>query len=352
MNKICYLNLATYSQTGGIENFNKTFLKALNSLAKVTSISVYDKENDNTLENIDFKNFNKNKVKASLYLLKNIYNIDKLIVAHLNLLPIVIVAKIINPKIKIYLSIYGIEVWKKLPFMHQIFLSKIKILSISTYTTEIFTKYNNISKKNIFYLPPDTSDNIDKNFQNVYNDHEFNILSVTRLDSNDNYKGIDSMIKTIPLLISKIPNLKYTIIGKGDDKDRLIELSKELKVQNYIDFKGFVEFIEPYYQYCDIFTLPSKGEGFGIVYIEAMKYEKPCIACDEGGQTDVVLDNETGYLCKYDDTNCLSERIINLYADVEKRNQFGKNGYKHFIENFTFDKFRDRLSNILELECK
>jgi len=349
MNKVCYLNLATYSQTGGIENFNKTFLKALNGLTKVTSISVYDKEEDdnNTLANIDFKNFNKNKVKASLYLIKNIYNVDKLIVAHLNLLPIVIVAKMINPKLKIYLSIYGIEVWKKLPFMYQIFLSKIKILSISTYTTEIFTKYNNISKKNIFYLPPDTSVNIDKNFQNVYGDNEFNILSVTRLDSNDNYKGIDSMIKTIPILISKIPNLKYTIIGKGDDKDRLIELSKELKVQNFIDFKGYVEFIEPYYQHCDVFSLPSKGEGFGIVYIEAMKYEKPCIACDDGGQTDVVLDNKTGCLCKYYDIDCLSERIITLYGDVEKRNQFGKNGYKYLLEKFTFEKFKERLIRIL-----
>jgi len=347
MNKIFYFNLATYSQTGGIENFNKTFLKALNSLAKVTSVSVYDKESNDSLENIDYKCFNKNKIKASLFILKNIYTVDKLIVAHLNLLPIAIIAKIMNPKLKIYLSIYGIEVWKKLPLIYRVFLSKINILSISTYTTDIFTSYNNIPKENIFYLPPDTNSNINKNFNNVYNNSNFNVLSVTRLDSDDSYKGVDNMLKSIPLLIEKIPNIKYTIIGKGNDKERLVKLSKDLNIEKYIEFKGFVDFIEAYYQYCDIFVLPSKGEGFGIVYIEAMKYEKPCIACDEGGQTDVVLDNKTGCLCKYDDINCLSERVIDLYIDKEKRINFGKNGYEHFIENFTFDKFRDRLKEIL-----
>jgi len=349
MNKICYFNLATYSQAGGIENFNKTFLSALDTLNKhVTSVSVYDKENYDKFRNIEFNNFNKDKVKASIYVLKNIYKIDKLIIAHLNLLPVAIVSKILNPKLKIYISIYGIEVWKKLPYLFRVFLSNVNILSISTYTTEIFAKYNNISKNKIYYLPPDTDCNINKNFKNIYNEKEFNILSVTRLDSSNSYKGVDSMINTIPLLIKKIPNLKYTIIGKGDDKERLMNLSKELHVEKYIDFKGYVEYVEPYYQYCDIFSLPSKGEGFGIVYIEAMKYKKPCIACDEGGQTDVVIDNKTGYLCRYDDIECLSSKIIDLFENSDKRYEFGLNGYKHLIDNFTFDKFKSRLEEILK----
>jgi len=348
MNKICYLNLVTYSQTGGIENFNKTFLKALNSLSEqTTSISVYDKENKENLQNIEFKNFNGNKVKSSLCLLKNIYKIEKLIVAHLNLLPIAMISKILNPKLKIYLSIYGIEVWKKLSFLDRYFLNKIKILSISTFTTNEFKKYNSLAGDNIFYLPPDTDVEINKHFENVYNNNEFNILSVTRLDSNDSYKGIDSMIKTLPLLIEKIPNLKYTIIGKGDDKDRLIALTKKLNVEQYVNFKGFVEYIEPYYQYCDIFSLPSKGEGFGIVYIEAMKYGKPCIACDEGGQTDVVLNNSSGYLCKYEDLECLAKNILNLKNDESLKDEFGQNGYRHLIDNFTFDRFKKRLEDIL-----
>ncbi len=348
MSRIYYFNLATYSQTGGIENFNKTFLKALDKISNsITSISVYDRENKENFDNIQFENFEKNKTKATLYVLKNIYKIDKLILAHLNLLPIAIIAKFLNPKLKIYLSIYGIEVWKKLPFLYRFFFKKINILSISNYTTEQFKQFNTLEDNNIFYLPPDTDISINTNFDNVYSQNFFNILSVTRLDSNDSYKGVDSMIKTIPLLIKIIPNLKYTIIGKGNDKERLEQLAKDLNVEQYIDFKGFVEYIEPYYQYCDIFVLPSKGEGFGIVYIEAMKYKKSCIACDEGGQIDVVLDNVNGYLCQYDNINCLSNKIIHLYNDNKQRMKFGENGYGHLVENFTFDKFKDRLQAIL-----
>ena len=348
MESICYLNLATYSQVGGIENYNKFFLKALDSFNDgITSVSVYDKNNSQEFNNIEFKNFNKNKVRASFYLLRNIYKIEKIIVAHINLLPVVVIAKILNPKLKVYLSIYGIEVWKKLPTLFVWFLKRIKILSISTYTTEVFRKFNNFNKENIFYLPPGIDSTVNRKYGNVYNENDFNILSVTRLDRDDNYKGIDSVLKTIPLLIEKIPNIKYTIIGKGDDKDRLVALTKELEVEKYVEFKGFVECVDPYYQYCDIFILPSKGEGFGIVYIEAMKYKKPCIACDEGGQTDVVLDGKTGYLCEYDNIKCISTKIINLFKDPDERYFLGNNGFEYSKTHFMFNSFKERLRSIL-----
>ena len=349
MRQICYFNLATFSKKGGIENFNKTFLQALNDLCiQSVSVSVYDKENKSEYANITFKNFNTDKLAASLYVLSNIYNFDRLILAHINLIPIAIIAKILNPKIKIYLSIYGIEVWKKISWIKRKFIEKfIKIFSISSYTTKLFKNMNNMNEKSVFYLAPGINLQTQHCSNNPYMLNCFNILSVTRLDKNDDYKGVDSVIKTISFLIKKIPNLRYTIIGKGNDKERLEKLANDLNVLQYIEFKGFVENIEPYYQYCDIFILPSKGEGFGIVYIEAMKYKKPCIACDEGGQTDVVLDNKTGYLCKYDDIECLGIKIIDLYKDEKKRKLLGENGYKYLLNNFTFEKFQKRLKDIL-----
>ena len=119
-------------------------------------------------------------------------------------------------------------------------------------------------------------------------------------------------------------------------------------IEKYVDFKGFVDSIEPYYIYCDLFSLPSSGEGFGLVYIEAMNYRKPCIACEEGGQTDVVINNETGFLCKYNDTKCLSIKIIKLFKDNDLLKEFGQNGYSHFINNFTFEKFKSRLKGIIK----
>jgi glycosyltransferase involved in cell wall biosynthesis len=220
-------------------------------------------------------------------------------------------------------------------------------LSISSNTTDVFIELNALNKNNIYYLPPSVNLGLSSNASNPYDDKYFNILSLSRLHKADSYKGIDSMIKTIPLLLNSISNIKLTIIGDGDDKERLVQLSQDMKVENYIDFKGFVKDIEPYYKYCDIFVLPSNGEGFGIVYLEAMKHRKACIACDEGGQTDVVLDNQTGYLCKYDDLNCLVSRITLLFNNPDMAQVMGCCGYDHLLDNFTFDSFKNRLNFIL-----
>ena len=351
MNKICYLNLVTYSQKGGIESFNRTFLNVLsNNFKKVTSLSIYDDKVIQEFTNIDYKVFSGDKLKASFYLLKNIYKIKTLFVAHVNLMPIVILAMILNPRLIIYLNIYGVEVWKKLPLVYRLFMSNMKLLSISSYTSETFLNYNKINKKNVIYMGCNIYEKEvgSLNFDNPYDPKEFNILSVTRLTSSNNYKGIDIMLNSIPLLVKKIPYLKYTIVGNGDDKERLFALAKDLKINKYVEFKGYVESIDSYYIFSDIFCLLSSGEGFGLVYAEAMNYSIPCIACSVGGQTDVVLDNETGYLCDYGDIDGTVNRILDLYKYPEKKEQFGKNGYKHLIKMFTFEKFEQRLQRILK----
>jgi len=349
MNKVCFFNLSTYSSIGGIEKYNQNLLKALDFLnIKTTSLSVYDKVNIEEFNNIEFKNFNKNKLKSSVYLLKNIYKIEELVVSHINLMPIVIVSKILNPKLNIYIAIYGVEVWKNFSALYRFFFKKISFLSISSYTTDVFIEFNALKKNNIHYLPPSVNLDLSSNIKNPYDNKNFNILSLSRLHEADSYKGIDSMIKTIPLLLNRIPNIKFTIVGSGNDKERLMQLSQEMGVENYIDFKGFVKGTESYYKYCDMFCLPSKGEGFGIVYLEAMKYKRPCIACNEGGQTDVVINKKTGFLCDYDDLHCLVENIIRLSENPQKVQELGDNGYQYLLNNFTFDKFQSRLRSILK----
>lgn len=78
-----------------------------------------------------------------------------------------------------------------------------------------------------------------------------------------------------------------------------------------------------------------------------MKYKKPVIAANAGGATDVVLDNKTGFLCKYDDQECLSSKIIELHGNSKLAMNLGDNGYRYLLKNFTFDKFKKRLIEIL-----
>ena len=342
-----------FSQTGGIQTFNKYFIKALENINKKNNLnieiaSVYDEENDIKTHLKKFI-FYKSKFKALMFILKNIFSYKIFIFAHVNLAPLALIVKTFNPKAKIIFCTHGIEIWKKLPKYTEYIMQKSIILTVSNYSKEQLLKYNSkLEEKNIIIFPNCIEIKEENNGINPYENDTFNLLSVTRLSNTEKLKGVDLVIKSLSGLITKIPNIKYNIIGKGDDISRLKNIAKELGVEKYVNFLGYVEKLEPYYKYCDVFILPSKKEGFGIVYLEAMRYKKPCIACDIGGQTDVVIDNYNGFLCSYGDIECLEDKIYLLYQDRNLRIKLGENGYSHLINNFTFKKFQERLEKILE----
>jgi len=356
--KIYFIYLAAFSNTGGIEEFAKQFIKSLENIStdnqlkksKIEIISVYDNQSDyKTInQNVQFIGFGGSKIKTILYVIRKVKKEDIIFYSHINLLFLAAFNSLFKRVKKSYFSIYGIEVWKKFSVIKKYLLKNYFFLSISNYTKNIFVENSGVDPEKISIFPCCIDLNTsNKEYDNPYIDSEYNILSVSRLSKEDNYKGIDSVIKILPELKSYIPNIKYTIIGKGDDLNRLNKLSKNLNVEKNINFKGYVKNLRPYYKKCDIFTLPSKNEGFGIVYLEAMEYKKPVIAANSGGATDVIRDNETGFLCNYDDLESLKSKILFITNNKSKAKEIGKSGYNFLIENFTFKQFEKRLATIV-----
>lgn len=351
-NRVLFFYQNAFSQTGGIQTFNKYFINSLEELTRQDTsinaqlVSIYDDQSD-VKTSLPFITLNQSKIKAFQYIYKNSQNFDTYIFAHVNLAPIAMLLHLVNPKAKIIFCTHGIEIWKKLSFSTEWIMNRSTILTVSSFSKSELLRYN--PKLNDVKIFPNCI-NMQKStelFPNPFNIQYFNLLSVTRLSSSEKLKGIDSIIKSLPILIRSIPNIKYTVIGKGDDVKRLQELAKSLQVSSYIDFLGFVEDINAYYQHCDIFTLPSKKEGFGIVYLEAMQYKKPIIAVNYGGPTDVIIDGETGFLCAYDHEQCLAEKITTLYDDPSLSTRLGEAGYLRLIENFTFEHFSQNLYDVL-----
>ena len=353
MQKVLFIYQNAYSQTGGIQTFNKYFISALEDIKNEVEnfnaelLSIYDNDKD-IQSNLKFTTLNNNKLMSFQYILKNYKNYNTFIFAHINLAPLAIFLKLLNPNAKIYFCTHGIEIWKKLPIYTEWIMNKSTILTVSNFSKKQLIKYNK-ALKDIKLFPNCIKHNeLSKILDNPYKKNEFNILSVTRLSEGEKLKGIDTMIKTIPLLKEKIPNLKYSVIGKGEDLIRLKKLAKDLNVENYISFLGFVDDINAYYQHCDVFSLPSKKEGFGIVYLEAMQYKKPVIGVNYGGPTDVIQDGKTGYLCEYDDIDCLADKIIQLYKNEDLNIKIGNAGYEYFINNFTFSQYKKNLKEVLK----
>jgi glycosyltransferase involved in cell wall biosynthesis len=102
-----------------------------------------------------------------------------------------------------------------------------------------------------------------------------------------------------------------------------------------------------YYKRCALFVLPSGQEGFGIVFLEAMRFAKPCIGGNVGGTPEVVEDGQTGLLVPFGDVDALERALDRLLADSALRKQMGIAGRRRLLTQFVFERFRARLEGYL-----
>lgn len=348
--KTLFIYQYTYSKTGGIQSFNKTFLEALEAICENENIKneflgIYDKTSD-VKSNLNGSCFQGNKVKAFFFLLSKIYYYDIFIISHVNLALIGIFVKILNPKAKLIFCTHGIEVWQDLPWFTKKIMNKSRVLTVSSFSKDMLIKFNS-KLKSIVVFPNAIKVKSDIIYEKpVDKKKSFNLLTVCRLDRSERSKGVDSTIKALALIKDKI-SFTYYVIGKGDDVVRLKQLVKDKGIEDKVCFLGFVKDLNDYYNVSDVFIMPSKKEGFGIVYLEAMLYKKAVIACNYGGVKDVVIDKETGLLTNYDNIVEISNAIVYMYKNKSKALVYGENGYNRLLANFTYDHFKDRLKKEL-----
>lgn len=166
------------------------------------------------------------------------------------------------------------------------------------------------------------------------------ILSVTRLHPGEP-KGIDLMLRAVAAL----PGVEYTVIGSGGALPDLMRLATELGVAGRVRFTGPLSDADrdTELQRCDVFALPSRGEGFGIVYLEAMAHGKPCLAASAGGAPEVVADGETGLVVE-PAVEPVRAALQLLAASAELRRLLGQAGRERVAQCFSYERFADRAS--------
>jgi glycosyltransferase involved in cell wall biosynthesis len=177
------------------------------------------------------------------------------------------------------------------------------------------------------------------------------ILSVTRLQKGDRYKGVVTVIEALSML--QDASLQYIVVGHGDDLPFLQRVARRFGVQHRVHFLSGVgdrELVNLYEQ-CEAFVLPSGKEGFGIVFLEAMFFGAPVIAAAEKGALDVVKDGETGLLVRFGDSISLQRAIERLSSDEGLRAKVRQGGRATVVADgaFTFPRFVERTAHVLEL---
>jgi glycosyltransferase involved in cell wall biosynthesis len=218
---------------------------------------------------------------------------------------------------------HGVEAWNiQRPALKKALHYADRILAVSGYTRDRLLKEQNLDPSKISILPNTFDANRFKVAPKptyLLNQYSLEpeqpiILTVARLAEVERYKGYDKILEALPQIRQAIPNVHYIIVGKGDDRTRIEQLIAQLGLQNCVTLAGFVsdEQLCDYYNLCDLFAMPSKREGFGIVYLEALACGKPTLGGDQDGAIDALCHGELGALVNPDDPEAIAQTIIQI----------------------------------------
>lgn len=175
------------------------------------------------------------------------------------------------------------------------------------------------------------------------------ILTVGRWAAAERYKGTDELIHAVARLSSNIPDSQLVAVGGGDDLPRLRQIAVDVGIADRVHFFENLsrEEVAACYANADVFALPSTGEGFGLVFLEAMAFAKPVVGVSCGGTTDVVEDGINGLLVPSRDAERLAQALERLLLDESLRAELGRRGGAIVRQKYQFDVFEAKLEEIL-----
>lgn len=156
------------------------------------------------------------------------------------------------------------------------------------------------------------------------------------------------LLKAFVKVSAAFPKVSLLIVGDGYLRSRLEKKVESLNLQSKVTFAGFQENVFPLLREMDIFVLPSRTEGLGIVLLEAMSLRLPVIATNIGGIPEVVIHNETGILVPPERPSELARAIVKLLSDPEKMRKMGEQGRERVLKHFHPGNFIQQHENIYE----
>jgi len=266
--------------------------------------------------------------------------------------------KFVRPRLKIIVISHGVEVWQPLPPRRRnAFLKSDIFLAPSRYTIEQIIEAQGAPSEKTIRLPwplgPEFVDFASRpDVLPVPLDFPSGlvVLTAARLAADEGYKGVDHLIRATAQLAAKFPSLRLVVVAGGDDLPRHEQLARDLGLPDRVRFfQGLSPAeIAACYSRCDVFALPSTGEGFGFVFLEAMAFGKPVIGAAAGGIPDIIEHERNGLLVPPNDPEALAASLDRLLASQSLRLEFGRRGAETVLSRFQFESFRAQLENVLQ----
>lgn len=310
-----------------------------------------------------FTGCDRSKARFTMTALRAARRKAKLVLAaHPNLGTVVQAMNLVAPRMKSIVCTHGVEVWEPLGGLRRRALRHANlVLAPSRDTAEHVALEQGVARDRIRILPWA----LDPEFEALLAPgtrtappREFPagrvILTVGRWLATERYKGMDTLITALPRLLTRWPELQLVLVGTGDDRAWLEDLTEKNGVLRHVHFLTGLNYSElaACYIACEIFALPSRGEGFGLVYLEAMACGKPVIGGAHGGAPEIIEDGVTGYVVPHGDPIYLATSIEALLADPPHAKEMGARGRRRTEHEFRFNTFAKSLKKILREQCE
>lgn len=355
--RILYLVPDLFVRPGGIARYCALVCKALLSSSHVERLDIMALSDDPSTvvdasylsgSNYTFRGFGGKRVRFALHALQAIArgHYDLLLSGHVNLTPILMMPTQGTRRITF---IYGTDVWSRLPWHRRWPLAHTDMISISNWTARVATSANSLpaGRVRILHNCLDPSFNIGGRSNGVPTSNAATkiVLTVSRLTPPDVSKGHRAVIRALPDVITRFPDVEYRVVGDGELRGQLEALGASLGVRDHIRFLGWLPEDELRREYANatVFAMPSSEEGFGFVFLEAMAHAKPVIAGIADAGPEVVGENEAGLLVDPHQPAQVSEALINLLGDASLRDRLGDAGRGRVQRLFQFEQFRTHL---------
>lgn len=330
LTRLTFIYLKAFVATGGIEKVNRALLKAAYDLElqgkwQIFAVSPYSKGADERyFPASKLVGFRGARWKFMLYMMLRPPRTDVLLVGHINLAPAALLLHWRYPGLKIALMAHGIEVWQPLGRIKRWLLHRADlVLSVSDYTRSKLLDLHGLPPSKIQVLPNclDPFFSFPAHFQKPdYLLQRYGLqpaqkvlLTVSRLNGQEGYKGYDQVLKALPLLNQAFSGVHYILAGQYDEeeKTRLEAIITEHGLQNRVHMPGFLPDAEltDHYLLADVFVMPSKKEGFGLVFMEAMACGTPAIGGNQDGSPEALRPGELGVTTHPEDPAAIARTI-------------------------------------------
>jgi glycosyltransferase involved in cell wall biosynthesis len=353
-----------FGGVGGIAKFNRDFLRALDACSSVQRVHALPRILSEPIQEpipesvIYDRAAARGKLAFMLRLAVYAWRggpIDMLICGHVNLLPAAwLVARLCGARL--VLIVHGVEAWNpSRKILAKCLVHRVDaLIAVSKYSAERLTHWSKLPMERAFILP--NCVDLDR-FRPQHRDAGLIeryglqsskvIMTVGRLASEERYKGFDQVIDLMPQLIKRFPSLKYMIVGEGSDRRRLEKKVEALGLSDRVIFAGHVPESEKiaHYNLADVYVMPSTGEGFGIVLLEAVSCGVPVVGSCVDGSREALLDGQLGRLVDPSNLLALLDAVASALKDGKPAERI------ETISTFSDQTFRSRVNAWCQAEA-